>query len=194
MKLAGVKTVIVGKEKLPVDGPAIYISNHESVLDIPTVMSLLPSGVNMFAKRSLFRIPIFGWAMYAQGFVPVVRKNRKKARRSLAPAERALSRGRQLFIFPEGTRSRSGTLGQFKTGAFRLGIATGAPIVPLALIGAHSILPPRRRWIRRGTITMVVGDQIETTGLDQSDRHELKEMARDWIKETREAYSASESD
>ncbi len=158
------------------------------------MISLLPSGVNMFAKRSLFRIPIFGWAMYAQGFVSVVRKNRKKARRSLEPAETALNSGRQLFLFPEGTRSRTGELGTFKTGAFRLGIATETPIVPLTLIGAYSILPPSRRFIRRGTITMVVGEAIETEGLEQADRHELRDRARRWIEETRLAYSEPGSD
>jgi len=194
MRLAGVRTEIVGEEKIPVDDLAIFIANHQSVLDIPTVISLLPSGVNMFAKRSLFQIPIFGWAMHAQGFVPVARKNRNKARQSLEPAEAALKGGRQLFLFPEGTRSRTGELGKFKTGAFRLGIATGAPIIPLTLIGAYSILPPGRRFIRRGTITMVVGEAIETEGLEQADRHELRDRARRWIEETRLAYSEPGSD
>ncbi len=194
IRLAGVRTVIVGEEKIPVEGPTIFIANHQSVLDIPTVISLLPAGVNMFAKRSLFQIPIFGWAMRAQGFVPVVRKNRAKARRSLAPAEASLLKGRQLFIFPEGTRSRTGELGTFKTGAFRLGITTGTPIVPLTLTGAFQILPPSRRFIKRGTITMVVGEMIETKGLEQADRHQLKERALGWIEETRQSYSKPDSE
>ncbi len=194
LKLTRVKTRGVGLEKISDESPAIFISNHQSILDIPVVIATLPPGVNMFAKRSLFRIPVFGWAMRAQGFVPVVRHNRSKAGQSLQPAERALRNGRQLFIFPEGTRSRTGELGSFKTGAFRLGITTGTPIIPLALIGGSAILPPRRRLIKRGRIIVVVGDAIETAGLELKDRHELRDRAREWIAETIERYSTGDSD
>lgn len=193
LKLAGVKIEGVGLKKIPVEGPTIFIANHQSVLDIPVVIATLPSGVNMFAKRSLFKIPIFGWAMSAQGFIPVVRHDRSRARQSLQPAERVLRSGRQLFIFPEGTRSRTGELGSFKTGAFRLGITTGTPIIPLALIGGSAILPPKRRLIKRGRIVVVVGDAIETTGLELADRHELKRRAGEWIAETIERYSRGDS-
>ncbi|MFC1629252.1 lysophospholipid acyltransferase family protein [Gemmatimonadota bacterium] len=193
LKMAGVKTRGVGLDLLPGEGPAIFIANHQSVLDIPVVIAMLPAGVNMFAKRSLFKIPIFGWAMSAQGFIPVVRHSRSKARQSLQPAERILREGKQLFIFPEGTRSRTGELGTFKTGAFRLGITTETPIVPLTLIGGDSILPPRRRLIKRGRITMVVGEPIDTAGLELSDRHELRDRTWNWIAETKEYYSGKDS-
>ncbi|MFC1500557.1 lysophospholipid acyltransferase family protein [Candidatus Zixiibacteriota bacterium] len=192
LKLASVKTRAIGLEKLPDEGPTIFIANHQSILDIPVVITTLPIGLCMFAKRSLFKIPIFGWAMSAQGFVPVVRHDRSKARQSLQPAERILREGRQLFIFPEGTRSRTGELGTFKTGAFRLGISTETPIVPLTLIGGDSILPPRRRLIKRGRITMVVGEAIDTAGLDLSDRHELRDRTWNWMAETKKHYSEEE--
>ncbi len=193
LKLTGVKIRGIGVENLPGEGPTIFIANHQSILDIPVVIAMLPAGMNMFAKRSLFKIPVFGWAMSAQGFVPVVRHNRSKARQSLQPAERILKEGKQLFIFPEGTRSRTGELGTFKTGAFRLGIMTETPIIPLTLIGGDSILPPRRRLIKRGRITMVVGEAIDTTGLELSDRHELRDRTWKWMAETKESYSESDS-
>jgi len=193
LKLAGVKTRVIGLESIPAEGPTLFIANHQSLLDIPVVITTLPAGLSMFAKRSLFKIPVFGWAMSAQGFVPVVRHNSSKARQSLQPAEQILREGNQLFIFPEGTRSRTGDLGTFKTGAFRLGITTETPIVPLTLIGGDSILPPRRRLIKRGQITMVVGEAIDTTGLELSDRHELRDRTWNWMAETKERYSAEES-
>lgn len=188
LRFAGVKYEGIGLEKIPEDKPCIFIANHQSVLDIPVTMSLLPGRVRMMTKRSLFRIPIFGWLLSLEDFVPVDRNHREKARLSLTPAERLLEKGSSVFVFPEGTRSRTGEIGFFKTGAFRLAVNTGVPVIPLAIIGAERILPPKRRLIKRGKILMVVGDPIETTGLTIRDRLRLRDETRAWIIETKEHY------
>jgi 1-acyl-sn-glycerol-3-phosphate acyltransferase len=191
MKVAGVKVAVRNFDLIPEEGSCIFVANHQSLLDIPAVVSVLPGRVRFMAKRSLFKIPIFGWCLSLEGFVPVDRADREKARRSLEPAEKVLGTGTRLFIFPEGTRSRTGETGSFKTGAFRLAIATDVPIVPLAIVGAEKVLPAGRKRIRHGTITVVAGDPIDPDGLEISQRHELMAQVREWIVATKKDYESA---
>ena len=194
LKLAGVKYRAIGVEKIPEDRPVVYIANHQSTLDIPVSLAVLPGRVRMMTKHTLFRIPVFGWLLHAEGFIPVNRTDLRKARMSLGPAARKLERGISVFVFPEGTRSETGEVGTFKTGGYRLAIETGTPIVPLALIGAEDLLAARRRLLKRGSITLVVGDPIETDDLDISDRTRLRDETWQWISETKKLYESQPSE
>ena len=191
LKLAGVKYEVIGIENVPEDRPVVYVANHQSSLDIPVCMAALPGRVRMLAKHTLFKIPVFGWLLHAEGFVPVNRKDRKKARMSLGPAASRLKKGISVFVFPAGTRSRTGEVGSFKTGGYRLAIEAGAPIVPLALAGAEDLLAAARSLIKKGKITMIVGEPIETEGLEMTDRTRLRDETWQWISETKKSYSRS---
>ena len=191
LRIAGVPTRIEGLGHFEEVGPCVVVANHESALDIPGCLSHLPGRVRMMAKESLFRVPIFGWLLRLEGFVPVDRKRIHKARRSVAPAERALSRGMRLFVFPEGTRSRTGELGVFKTGAFRIALSAGVPVVPVCIVGAREILSARAVRLRPGAITVVVGPPIPTLGRRAEDRHAIRSEARDWIATTKARYAGS---
>jgi len=191
LKLAGVKHEVIGIEKIPEGRPVVYVANHQSTLDIPVCMAVLPGRVRMMAKHTLFKIPVFGWVLHAEGFVPVNRNDRKKARLSLGPAATRLKKGVSIFVFPAGTRSRTGEVGTFKTGGYRLAIEAGVPIVPLALVGAEDLLAAARSLIKKGKITLIVGEAIETEGLKLSDRTRLRDETWQWISETKKIYSAS---
>lgn len=191
LKLAGVKYDVVGIENVPEDRPVVYVANHQSTLDIPVCMAALPGRVRMMAKHTLFKIPVFGWLLHAEGFVPVNRKDHKKARMSLEPAARNLKKGVSIFVFPAGTRSRTGEVGSFKTGAYRLAIEAGVPIVPLALVGAEDLLEAARSLIKKGKITLIVGEPIETEDLAMTDRIRVRNETWQWISETKKSYSVS---
>jgi 1-acyl-sn-glycerol-3-phosphate acyltransferase len=173
LDIAGIRAGLEGGEKIPGGETCIFVANHQSMMDIPACM----------AKRSLFHIPIFGWLLYLEGFVPVDRYDPKRARESLGPAERRLRKGRRLFVFPEGTRSRTGVPGTFKSGAFRLSLKTGIPVIPLTIVGAEHVMAPRSKIVRPGPITIVVGDPIHPE--DAKDRNDLRSRARSWIVETK---------
>lgn len=191
LKLAGVKYDVVWIENVPEDRPVVYVANHQSTLDIPVCMAALPGRVRMMAKHTLFKIPVFGWLLHAEGFVPVNRKDHKKARMSLEPAARNLKKGVSIFVFPAGTRSRTGEVGSFKTGAYRLAIEAGVPIVPLALVGAEDLLEAARSLIKKGKITLIVGEPIETEDLAMTDRIRVRDETWQWISETKKSYSVS---
>ncbi len=180
LRLAGVRWRAEGVERVP-EGPCVVVANHLSALDIPLLVACLPGPPRFMAKHTLFYVPIFGWAMRLEGFVPVDRTQGRRARASLEPATEALRRGRRIMVFPEGTRSRTGRTGAFKTGAFRMALATGAPIVPVALIGTDRLFPPKSKILYPGEVELVVGPVTETVGWAWEERNRLRDEVRAWV-------------
>lgn len=195
LRITGVRHRVVGEGNLPADedAPCIFVSNHTSALDIPVCLAHLPGHVRLLAKRSLFQVPVFGWLLRLEGFVPVDRSSQRRARRSLRPAAERIREGTRVFVFPEGTRGRTGELSPFKTGAFRLAIQAGVPVIPLAVSGAREILPPRSVRVKEGVVTLAVGPPIPTEGRTEEDRHQLREEAKRWIQQTLADQGASSS-
>lgn len=138
---------VFGREHIPPGRPVIFMANHQSYMDVPALY-FLRRQFKWMADKKLFRIPFFGWAMRMAGYVPVDRVNPRKGLRSLEQAKRWLARGISVFVFPEGTRSRTGQFSLFQTGGFRLAAAAGVEIVPVVLVGARQLLP-RGSWIFR---------------------------------------------
>jgi 1-acyl-sn-glycerol-3-phosphate acyltransferase len=133
------------------------------------------------AKRSLGNIPLFGWAMRAGKFIFIDRKNAVSARRTIGVAIDRIRAGQSVVIYPEGTRTRDGTLGAFKKGGFHLAMDSGAEIVPVAIRGSRAVMPPGSMLIRAGEVTLTVGEPIPTAGLTAADRQGLVEKVRDRV-------------
>ena len=140
-RMAGTRLVIKGKENLWSHRPAVFILNHQSSMDMFIAAKLIRKNVRGIAKKSLKNIPILGQMMQAGGVIFIDRKNRAKAIEAMKPAVDALKNGTSIIIFPEGTRSKSYTLGKFKKGAFHLAMAAKVPIVPIILTNAIDSIP-----------------------------------------------------
>jgi 1-acyl-sn-glycerol-3-phosphate acyltransferase len=117
----------------------IFLSNHQSLYDIPVLLATCPGQVRMMAKRGLFQIPIFGWGLWAGGFIPVDRADRSTARQAFASAAERLRAGTSIALFPEGTRSETETLLPFERGGFLLALKSGLPIVPVGIRGTRAV-------------------------------------------------------
>ncbi len=156
----------------------IYITNHQSHFDVLALIVALPGQYRIIAKKELFRIPVFGWALALAGFIRIDRTDRDQARRSLDVAARRVRAGRSVVVFAEGTRSADGRLAPFKKGGFILAINSGCPIVPITISGSRAILSRRSHDIRRGTIDVVIGDPIDTSGASYESRDLLIARAR----------------
>ena len=130
-----------GLENVPQDGPFIYCSNHQSLVDILVLGSVLPGDYKWAAKRSLMRVPVIGWHLRLSGHVPVDRGAGPHAAAAVVDRFReVLARGKPLLIFPEGTRSEDGIVRPFKAGAFSAAVGQAVPIVPIALDGTHQLM------------------------------------------------------
>jgi 1-acyl-sn-glycerol-3-phosphate acyltransferase len=142
-------------------GPYVVVVNHQSHFDVPALATTWQGPFRMVAKRSLFHIPVMGWAMRMGGFVAVDRGSRQRAIASLSGAVRQIERGASMVLFAEGTRSSDGQLQTFKKGAFHLAQQAGVPIVPVTVSGSRAVLP-RQGWVpRAGVIDVVVGAPLD---------------------------------
>jgi 1-acyl-sn-glycerol-3-phosphate acyltransferase len=163
---ARIDLTVEGADKVPPDRAFVYMSNHQSHIDIPVLYATVPSRtLRMVAKTELFRIPGLGRAMRAADFIEVDRGDRARAVASLERAEALIASGVSVWIAPEGTRSPDGQLGRFKKGGFHLASATGTPIVPVAISGTRDVLPPHTTSMRRGVpVRVVFGTPLPVAG------------------------------
>ena len=141
LKTAGCPLTIVGAENLDGSRPCVYASNHISALDIPVLYHALPFQFRIMAKQELFRYPFMGWHLRRSGQIPIDRDTTRSALRSLRQASEAIRRGMPLLVFPEGGRSANGQVQPFLGGAFFVAIRSGAPIVPMAIVGSFEAVP-----------------------------------------------------
>lgn len=186
---AGIKWTVEGAENLDPKGKYIFAGNHTSGLDIPLSLATLPGTKVFMAKKELFNIPFFGWVMRGMGCIPVDRKNPRRAQASVEEALKRLDRQNiNLILYPEGTRSRDGQLLPFKRGGFRMAISSGIAVVPVAIIGANRVLPPRAMSLTPGKIRVTIGEAIPTTGLNADDRGKISNQTRDAIQSVLDRY------
>ncbi|HEY4223492.1 MAG TPA: lysophospholipid acyltransferase family protein, partial [Myxococcota bacterium] len=154
-----------GNENFAAGQPYVVMSNHGSLIDIPALMGTVPGSLRMVMKEELTKVPVWGQALVASGFVPVDRKNRDKAIAQLEKAKQMLSKGVSVWVSPEGTRSRDGKLAPFKKGGFHVAKDLGVPIIPAWIEGASDVLPPDSFVVRYdGTCTVSFGAPIATVG------------------------------
>ena len=140
VRLGGWTFRVEGMENLP-SGGAVLVVNHQSVVDIPMLLSAFPRPVGFLAKRELGEIPLFGKAMAAAGNLFIDRENPRDAVRMLREGTARLRDGRLMVVFPEGTRSGDGSIGEFRPGAFYLAQKSGSPVVPVYIDGGYRAIP-----------------------------------------------------
>jgi 1-acyl-sn-glycerol-3-phosphate acyltransferase len=138
---ARMRVEVRGREHFDPRRTYVVMSNHQSHYDIPVLFHVLGSNLRMVTKAELFNVPLFGRALQHAGFISVDRSNRERAIASLRIAKETLAQGINVFIAPEGTRSRTGQLLPFKKGGFNLALDVGLPILPIALRGTRDALP-----------------------------------------------------
>ncbi len=158
LKISNVKVVVEGQEKINENDQYIFISNHSSAFDIPSMYWGVKNKHGMLAKKQLKYVPFFGWAMWAAGHYFVDRKDHRAALAVMeqVAAQMSENKDNSLIIFAEGTRSEDGHLQRFKKGAFILSLDTGIPIVPVVINGAHVAMGKKQRQISSTTIKLTI--------------------------------------
>lgn len=136
------RTRVFGREHVPAEGGCLLASTHQSFFDPVLVGLLLGRQIRQLARESLFRNPVFGRLIRSLGAIPIERG--RNDRQALSQGIEALRRGHLLLVFPEGTRTRDGTIGPLKPGIFLMARRAGVPIVPVAVVGAYEAWPRNR--------------------------------------------------
>tara|TARA_B110000014_G_C20074474_1_gene560739 strand:- start:451 stop:1191 length:741 start_codon:yes stop_codon:yes gene_type:complete len=162
-RIIGAKVVNPDAEKLNNSTPAIFVTNHSSALDVFISMGLCPYGGCGVGKKEILRIPFFGQAYWLAGHLLIDRGNNSKAVASMSKLSNFVkTKDLSIWIWPEGTRSVDGKLIAFKKGFVHLALATGLPIVPVVLHGAHKIWPAKTMEFYPGEVRVEVLDSIKT--------------------------------
>ncbi|OGU61563.1 MAG: hypothetical protein A2X64_02465 [Ignavibacteria bacterium GWF2_33_9] len=175
VQIAHVNIEIIGLDRFDPKGNYIFTANHSSMFDIPILMSIVKSSFRIIYKKELEKIFFFGPVMKRTPFISVIRDNSKNAMQSVQLALKEIQSGTSVMIWPEGTRSEDGSLGEFKRGAFYLAARSGKPIVPVTIINAYKILPKGRLEFKSGVNVKVIFDEpIECP--ENMDRIQEKEM------------------
>ncbi len=157
---------VEGLEHLPSSGPAILASNHLAVMDSFYLPLVVRRRITFLAKSEYFTGTglkgwFIRWFFNAVGQVPIDRTDADSAQAALTTAERLLSRGKLLGMYPEGTRSPDGRLYKGKTGLARLALHTGVPVIPVAMIGTNVVNPPGTNMLRFGRVTVRLGKPMD---------------------------------
>lgn len=178
---AGIDLKAIHTENLDRSRRYILVANHYSYLDIPCVLAAIDQPIRFMAKVSLFKIPIFGWSLSRAGFIPIDRKNRRTAVKSLDLAADRIRKGNTIVIFPEEGRSRHREMRPFQRGAFLLAMKSEQAIVPMAIDGTFDVFPVGRWAIHPGPVTIKVGTPIPTEGLTLKAKDRLLTESRSQI-------------
>ncbi len=164
---------VEGLENVDLSRAAIYASNHQSALDIPSLYVGLQFQFRIMAKKELFSYPFMGWHLKRSGQIPIERENARSSLKSLIRASETVRDGMPLLVFPEGGRTPDGTIKPFLGGAFYVAIKAGVPIVPMALVGTYEALPMNSYVIRPHPFRLIIGKPILTEGLNPRDMDTL---------------------
>jgi 1-acyl-sn-glycerol-3-phosphate acyltransferase len=182
VKRARIDLHVEGAEHAPPGKSFVLMSNHQSLYDVPVIYQALARRIRMVAKKELFSVPIWGRAMHRAGFICLDRKSRDRSRETLLASADILQAGTSIWIAPEGTRSKDGTLGPFRKGGFYLALQSGCPILPITIVGTRAVLPAKSAHITDGcTVNVVVHSPVDPASFGEARRDELIEVVRSAI-------------
>ncbi|MBW1991899.1 MAG: 1-acyl-sn-glycerol-3-phosphate acyltransferase [Deltaproteobacteria bacterium] len=179
LRLCRIDVRVEGRECLKPGETYVFAANHRSQFDIFVLLAVLPGHFLWVAKKSLFRIPIFGQALARAGSIPIDRSNRQEAIKSLNAAVDKVRAGFSIIIFPEGTRAVSRELLPFKKGVFVMALKAGKPVVPVAINGTMAIQPRGALRLKPGPVQVVITPPLDPARFQT--KEELMEAVRQAI-------------
>jgi 1-acyl-sn-glycerol-3-phosphate acyltransferase len=179
--LSGIRFRVAGREHVPKGRAAVYCANHQSNVDPPVIFAAVHPRLHILYKAELQALPILERAFRYGGFIPIDRRNKEAAMRSIESGAASIRAGNSFLIFPEGTRSKTAELLPFKKGGFIMAIKAQAPLVPVAVQGGRESMRKGSWIIRPVTVSIRIGEPIETAGCPLDRRNELIELTRQKI-------------
>ena len=181
MKLAGAKITVIGEENLPKDQTVLFVANHQSNFDIPLLMSSINVPKGFIAKKELEKWPMIStWMKYIK-CIFMDRSNLRKSAEAIVEGTKLLRGGYSMVIFPEGTRSKGGPIGDFKAGSFKLATKSKCPIVPVTIDGTYKLLEANNNWIKSADVRLIIHPPIDVTSLSKEESDILHNTVRSII-------------
>lgn len=170
-----VRVEVSGRENIAKDQSYVFVANHQGAYDIFAIYGYLNHQFRWMMKKSLEKIPLVGYSCKAIGQIYVDNSSPAAIRETMAAAEKQLSQGMSVVVFPEGSRSRDGKVGRFKKGAYALALEFSLPVVPITIDGAYAVMPRTAILPHWGTIKLTIHKPI----LPGSDGHDTQRLIDD---------------
>ncbi len=172
------KVIVDGREKINQDQAYVIVPNHQSMLDI-VFFNMLRHRLRWISKIEIFKVPVVGWEMRMVKYIEIIRGNKHSVVRMMEKCIESLRDGISVVIFPEGTRSLTGAIGKYKSGAFQLAMKTDKPLLPVLIDGTGDILP-KKGFIfgSRRVVRIRVLDPIFPGNFKTGDPEELAAMVQ----------------
>lgn len=178
IRLSGTKVNVSGRENIPVDTAVVFIGNHQGNFDVPIYIACLDKPKGFISKVEIRKMPIINtWMEYMQ-CVFIQRGNPRKAIEAINQGVEKIKNGYSMVIFPEGTRSKSDAVGEFKPGSFKLALKSGAPIVPVTVKGTYNIMEKHKFIITPSDVELIISPPIYTSNLSREEINELPEKVK----------------
>ncbi|MEI6749342.1 MAG: lysophospholipid acyltransferase family protein [Bacteroidales bacterium] len=172
---------VTGVENVPKTGGMLFIANHQSNFDIPILIGFVPRDKGFIAKLELLKIPFFSKWMKYIGCVFIDRRDARQSLKAINQAAERLKEGHSLVIFPEGTRSSDGIVGQFKSGSLKIAMKAKVPIVPVTIKGSMNIMPKGTSFIKSANVEVIVSPPLILDQLTEKNPDVITEIVRNII-------------
>lgn len=194
-RVFGVKLAVSGLDHVPRNQTVIFMSNHQSLLDIFSYLSVIPVKFAFVGKKELFKIPLLGWDMKLEGHIGIDRENPRHAMAQLGEMAELVKGGKSLMIYPEGTRTLTGRVNAFKRGSFQIAAMSGATIIPCYINGTNQIIRKNSMKVYPGDITVCFAPPITPpSDYEQLNPKAKKEIENALLEQTHRAVLALEKE
>ena len=183
--LSGVKVKYIGLDKLIKDRPVLYVANHSSFFDTILVTPILPSTTAYIAKKSFAKIPVFAQMMKMTHSLFLDRDDIKQGLKTILAAIELIKSGISVFVFPEGTRSKTGEIAAFKEGSMKVSTKSGCPIVPISISNTAAVWEDHFPKIEPHEVVIEILDPVYPENFDRDGQKHLGKYCRDLIEEAK---------
>ena len=181
IKLSDSTVNVHGLENIP-EGPVLFVSNHQSNMDIAIICGFIDKPKGFIAKKELKKLPLINKWITLAGSIYLDRENPRMSMEGILEGIKTLKNGHSLVVFPEGTRSRGDKMGEFKSGSFKLATKSKVPIVPLTIDGTYRVMEANKILIKPSNINFYVHKPIYTDKLSKEEIAKLPETVEHIIR------------
>jgi 1-acyl-sn-glycerol-3-phosphate acyltransferase len=190
--ISGVKVRVHGMEHIRPGQNYLFIGNHLSLMDTPVILSHLPNPFLFLVNIRFVKMPFLGTHLRRAGHISIDSNDTRASLRALnEAAKRMRDRNLSMLVFPEGSRSKTGALAEFKEGAAVIAIKAGVPVLPFILRGTREVLPVGSACVRKGNVDLLLGAPISTEGLTLKDREAFNGVMRGRLLEMQQELEGS---